>query len=183
VQTFLPYRNYARCAAVLDRQRLGKQRLEARQILSANLRGEGAGWRNHPVTVKWRGFELSLAKYGMAVCTEWSRRGYRDEQYDWFLDRHIELEEAGNVDASPPWITDAMCSIHRAALLGKDLKWYEQFGWTEKPATAYDWTEFAPVLGACPRDNCTVGHDESFWLPACPLCGMTNVWIYGEEYD
>jgi hypothetical protein len=47
MQTFLPYESYARSAAVLDRQRLGKQRVEAMQILRV-LAGETAGWGNHP---------------------------------------------------------------------------------------------------------------------------------------
>jgi len=34
MQTFLPYPDFARSAAVLDRQRLGKQRLEARWTFS-----------------------------------------------------------------------------------------------------------------------------------------------------
>ncbi len=33
MQTFLPYDSYADSAAVLDRARLGKQRVEAKQIL------------------------------------------------------------------------------------------------------------------------------------------------------
>lgn len=39
MQTFLPYPDFARSAACLDRQRLGKQRLEAFQILQTNCRG------------------------------------------------------------------------------------------------------------------------------------------------
>jgi len=35
MQTFLPYADFARCAEVLDPRRLGKQRVEALQIMRA----------------------------------------------------------------------------------------------------------------------------------------------------
>ena len=35
MQTFLPYADFARCAAVLDPRRLGKQRVEVLQIMRA----------------------------------------------------------------------------------------------------------------------------------------------------
>jgi len=36
MQTFLPYPDFARCAAVLDPLRLGKQRVEVLQLMRAN---------------------------------------------------------------------------------------------------------------------------------------------------
>jgi Pyrimidine dimer DNA glycosylase len=41
VQTFLPYPDFARTAAVLDDRRLGKQRVEVLQILNAMHRTNG----------------------------------------------------------------------------------------------------------------------------------------------
>jgi hypothetical protein len=76
MQTFLPYMNVKRCAKVLDRQRLGKQRVEVLQILKALH--EGGGWANHPATRMWRGHEAWLIAYGIAVCREWKLRGYKD---------------------------------------------------------------------------------------------------------
>ena len=42
MQTFLPYADYTRTAKCLDRQRLGKQRVECKQIL--NALENGGGW-------------------------------------------------------------------------------------------------------------------------------------------
>lgn len=61
----------------LDNKRLGKQRVEAFQILKANL-GLTVGWRNHPAAVMWRGYEGSLCNYALAICDEWIKRGYND---------------------------------------------------------------------------------------------------------
>lgn len=51
MQTFIPYTSYDDIANVLDRQRLGKQRVEAYQILKvlyAKKRGvEKGAWFNH----------------------------------------------------------------------------------------------------------------------------------------
>ena len=75
MQTFLPNQDFARSAEMLDWRRLGKQRVEALQILRA-LRGESQGWRNHPAAVMWQGYEFQLSRYGLFMCREWGRRGY-----------------------------------------------------------------------------------------------------------
>ena len=54
MQTFLPYADFAETARVLDQRRLGKQRVEALQVLRA-LFIPGYGWRHHPVVRMWRG--------------------------------------------------------------------------------------------------------------------------------
>lgn len=53
MQTFLPYPSFAESARVLDRQRLGKQRVEVLQLLRA-LTGQTKGWANHPAALKAR---------------------------------------------------------------------------------------------------------------------------------
>lgn len=76
MQTFLPYPNLLESAAVLDRQRLGKQRVEVLQILKAIL--SGGAWENHPATKMWKNYPNSLAYYGVIICDEWIKRGYKD---------------------------------------------------------------------------------------------------------
>ena len=66
VNTFLPWPDYNKTAKSLDDKRLGKQRVEALQILRANL-GLTKGWRNHPAAVMWRGHEGSLIEYIYAM--------------------------------------------------------------------------------------------------------------------
>jgi len=77
VQTFLPYANFAASAAVLDVRRLGKQRVEALQILRALTR-EVYGWKRHPAVLMWAGYEEGLAAYGLTMCAEWIDRGHAD---------------------------------------------------------------------------------------------------------
>jgi hypothetical protein len=76
VQTFLPLPDLAASAACLDRQRLGKQRVETLQIIRAHTLG--TGWVNHPATKMWNGHLPGLLAYQRAVCAEWKGRGYRD---------------------------------------------------------------------------------------------------------
>jgi hypothetical protein len=77
MQTFLPYANFAESAKVLDRQRLGKQRVENLQILKA-LNDPDYGWQNHPAVKMWRGRRGALLMYQEAICYEWVSRGYKD---------------------------------------------------------------------------------------------------------
>lgn len=136
MQTFLPYADFTRCAQVLDRQRLGKQRVEVVQLLRA-LRGETAGWRNHPAARMWRGHLYPLAWYGVAICDEWIARGYTDN----CRQRIIDLGCTGWRDPLPPWMGDErLHASHRAALLCKLPAHYSQFGWGDVPATyTYYW--------------------------------------------
>ena len=84
MQTFLPYADFAQSARALDRQRLGKQRVEVKQILNVLKKGSG-GWANHPAVKMWRGYEMALCNYGIAVCGEWTVRGYKDTLTEFFL--------------------------------------------------------------------------------------------------
>ena len=54
----LPYTDFIKSAKCLDYKRLGKQRVEAKQILNILL-GETTktGWRNHPSVLMWYGYE------------------------------------------------------------------------------------------------------------------------------
>lgn len=77
MQTFLPYPNFSGSAEVLDPRRLGKQRVEAMQILRALTRPV-YGWKHHPAVLMWRGHEEALGAYAVAICREWCRRGHAD---------------------------------------------------------------------------------------------------------
>jgi hypothetical protein len=77
MQTFLPYDSFVQSAQVLDNKRLGKQRVETLQILHA-LSGKKSGWINHPAVKMWKGYEEALRLYGIAICSEWKLRGFKD---------------------------------------------------------------------------------------------------------
>lgn len=133
MQTFLPYPDFAASARSLDNRRLGKQRVEAWQILRA-LSGETKGWRNHPATRMWAGYEPALALYGLAMCYEWRRRGFKDTLSPRFG------HAITSTPLMPPWLGNpAFHAAHRAALLAKDPEHYGQHGWTEAAAVAYVW--------------------------------------------
>jgi hypothetical protein len=141
VQTFLPYPDFARSAAVLDDRRLGKQRVETLQILRALTRPD-YGWRHHPAVLMWKGHEEALAAYGVAICAEWCRRGHADTCEAKLLDdaraarafgrrRRPRTQDAlAAAGELPPWLGDAdVHASHRASLLRKDDAWYRpRFG-------------------------------------------------------
>lgn len=105
-------------ARTLDRARLGKQRLEAKQIWTALETGEG--WIHHPATHMWRGHQDSLAMYGYLMCLEFQRRGYEDSLGDWFAQRFGD-----NPQAWPWWFGNKeMVATHRSKLIGK---WPEKY--------------------------------------------------------
>jgi len=130
MQTFLPHPDFGMTATLLDRQRLGKQRVEARQILNALL--FGGGWTNHPTVRMWRGFEAALVVYGDIIISEWVSRGYRNNMPLLALP-FPELR-------MPPWLGDrAFHASHRSNLLRKAPEHYGRFGWAEGPELAYVW--------------------------------------------
>lgn len=123
MQTFLPYEKFEASASVLDRQRLGKQRVEVLQILRT-LGGESAGWRNHPVVRMWRGWEHLLVDYGLAVCAEWVERGYTDTCAEKIarFDTQFHGQRDGRV---PRWLGDEVFHLsHRSNLVRKKPDWY-----------------------------------------------------------
>jgi len=132
MQTFLPYDNFRTSAMVLDRQRLGKQRVETLQILNA-LMGLSDGWRNHPATRMWAGYEGALWFYGQTMIGEWVARGYQNNMV---LPGSFKPADI----TFPAWLGDpAFHASHRSNLLRKDPLHYNQFGWTEPSDLAYVW--------------------------------------------
>lgn len=76
MQTFLPYADFTESARVLDTKRLGKQRVEALQLLKGQ-------WPNHPASRMWRGHRDALARYMNVMIKEWVRRGYHNTMELW----------------------------------------------------------------------------------------------------
>jgi hypothetical protein len=143
MQTFLPDPSFSRSAELLDYRRLGKQRVECKQILKA-LHGMSKGWVNHPATKMWRGYEYALALYGSAMCQEWIDRGYNDSLLPEFESVIAAMEESG-VDPRDPrvypgWLgDDNIHASHRSNLLRKDPTFYSRYGWSEPDDLEYVW--------------------------------------------
>ncbi len=138
MQTFLPYPDFLASAAALDQRRLGKQRVEAIQVLRGLTR-PGYGWRHHPAVKMWTGYEEALTRYGLDVCAVWCESGRADTcaatlVTDFAAARggrivrtQAELADAGEL---PPWLgRDDLHLSHRSSLLRKAPEHYRpQFG-------------------------------------------------------
>jgi len=125
MQTFVPEIRYADSVRVLDRQRLGKQRVETLQIMNA-LAGTSKGWTNHPATRMWRGYETALFVYQQATCDEWVRRGYKDTCLDKTYNVWKEHFYSTSVVEPHWWGDDRVHDSHKSALVFKDPVWYNQ---------------------------------------------------------
>lgn len=80
----------------------------------------------------WRGYELALIAYGIVICREWIRRGYKDSclsqiaAFDthMVLDWEFPFEESFVAPTLPPWLTDDLCRSHQSNLKRKDAAHY-----------------------------------------------------------
>lgn len=132
MQTFLPLPDFEKSAQVLDYRRLGKQRVEALQLLRAT-KSDSAGWSKHPAALMWKPWRRALKLYHNVMIQEWIKRGYRNTM------RVIRLSREPIV--FPDWFGDPKFhASHRSNLLRKDPEFYGQFGWREPDDLPYIWT-------------------------------------------
>lgn len=130
--TFLPYEAFVDSAKVLDRLRLGKQRLETLWLLKQL---NDLAYRNYPLVKMWRNHTNLLVQYGCTICLEWMDRGYTDNLYD-----EIKSFETKIVETKPSWLGDErLHASHRGRLLAKNPAYYVKFGWTDSPRADYFW--------------------------------------------
>ena len=134
MQTFLPYPNLKKSLKVLDMRRLGKQRVEAYQILNVLLeRTDKKGWRNHPAVKMWKGYENALKLYFNKSVKLWVSRGYKN---------NMKLEKINGKIILPKWFgNQKFHASHRNNLLKKEIKHYGKFSWTESDDLEYIWPE------------------------------------------
>lgn len=123
MQTFLPYPDFAASAKVLDRQRLGKQRVETLQITRALV--QGRGWIHHPATKMWANHLGALLAYQRAICGEWVGRGYADTCLHKTLAELVGLSPESVDPLLPPWFDDEVFHrAHQSNLIRKDPAFY-----------------------------------------------------------
>ena len=131
MNTFLPMADFRLSAIILDKKRLGKQRVEGLQILNS-LNGTG-GWRNHPAVKMWKGYEGALHLYVETICKEWIRQGCKDTVLS-------KIECYRKEIILPPWLGDErLHASHRSNLLRKDYEYYRHFEWKEDSTLPYFW--------------------------------------------
>jgi hypothetical protein len=135
MQTFLPYEDFDRTAQCIDNRRLGKQRVECKQILQAIFRG--GAWTNHPAVAMWRGHGQTLLVYYSAIVREWRNR---DFVHNMSIDLAL-IRDAARETARPPWLGDARFHLtHQKALLCKDYEHYSRYFDSDIiPEIAYYW--------------------------------------------
>lgn len=149
MQTFVPYPSFRESARCLDNARLGKQRVEAKQILLAlgvtvgqHEGNYGSRWRHHPAVAMWRGAELYLCDYASIACEEWVSRGFRDSLLPQFEAARWQLAAVRHCWHRPHWVgNEAVHASHRSNLLRKYAAHYSRFGWTEPDDLPYVWPD------------------------------------------
>ncbi|MFK0237429.1 MSMEG_6728 family protein [Streptomyces vinaceus] len=135
MQTFLPFPSFDASATVLDVRRLGKQRVEAVQVLRG-LVVPGYGWRRHPAVRMWAGYEEALVRYGLEICAVWTAGGRADTcavtlVRDFGAGRppgvprtQEQLADDGDL---PPWLgAPEFHRSHQSALVRKDPDFYRE---------------------------------------------------------
>jgi hypothetical protein len=133
MQTFVPHGPlFSETARTLDMKRLGKQRVEVYQIIRA-LTGEQKGWRHHPAVKMWDGYELALTLYGIAMCDEWIKRGYKDSlkpKLTVYLKQFMDDQQTMEF---PRWLWDSdVIKSHRSNLIRKYADHYGPM-WPDTP--------------------------------------------------
>jgi len=128
MQSFLPYASYKDSARVLDRQRLGKQRIEARMIINI-LEGRSSGWSHHPAVKMWSGYADALKEYYNVICQEWEKRGYQ---------HNMGYYDLPDTILYPWWLGNKeFHRSHQSKLFYKSPANY--FGWTGIERLEYVW--------------------------------------------
>ena len=132
MQTFLPYSDIKKSLKTLDSKRLGKQRVEAFQILNIILkRTKTQGWKNHPAIKMWKGHSNALKFYLNESIKEWISRGYKN---------NIPFEKIRGKIVFPKWFGDKKFhASHRSNLLRKNKNYYSKFNWKESNNLDYIW--------------------------------------------
>lgn len=144
MQTFLPYADFAATAAVLDPRRLGKQRVEALQVLRA-ITVRGYGWRHHPVAKMWVGYEEALVCYGLEICAAWRATGRADSVAGTLraeIGRQVRNQTVlAAASELPPWLGwPPLHRSHQSALIRKDPDYYRpRFGGDVPAHLPYVW--------------------------------------------
>ena len=143
MQTFLPYVSFEKSAACLDNRRLGKQRVEAMQILNV-LAGKTSAWKHHPAVLMWDGHEKALRQYLRVMILEWKRRGFRNTM-------RVPREARLSPHDTPWWLgSRRFHSAHRSNLLRKDVQHYGQMGWKVSPDLPRYWPVSISALRSKP---------------------------------
>ena len=150
MQTFLPYPEFAKSVATLDKARLGKQRVEGYQLLlcrfellpvrdedGEHLMAEGEylfipgksspSRVNHPACKMWKEYEIALMEYSCHACLLWSSIGCRDSCFQKIvtITKLASRTYCPDKVEYPSWLGDPAFHLsHQSNLIRKDAKHY-----------------------------------------------------------
>ena len=130
MQTFVPFDNFIESASSLDNLRLNKQLLEGRQIYNILASGRTSGaWTNHPAVKMWRGYELALFNYLVAIKDECVSRGIKtDKNWSAIIEIHkYNLNRADTTSLPLWWGDERVHQSHRNNLYRKNPDYYIEF--------------------------------------------------------
>lgn len=112
--TFIVVSDFEENARLLSTEHIVKQRVEAKQILDALQRG--TGWKHHPITRAWAGFEDCLKYYYNCIVHEFIRRGGNNT---------MPYFDIPKVILRPWWTSwNPLHQSHRAMLIRKNPYFY-----------------------------------------------------------
>jgi hypothetical protein len=119
MQTFLPYADFDESAKCLDSKRLGNQAYREGKTLI------DGGWKNHPASKMWKGYEYALAEYCLACLRELQNRGRHYPQwFEYFENKKNQFQNTG----LPPWIGNKeFHDSHKSNLMRKDKEHYSKY--------------------------------------------------------
>ena len=131
MQTFLPYKDFNKSIQCLDYRRLGKQRVEAMQLIKS-IDNPNYKWSSHPCSKMWSNYKNALEHYMNLCIDEWISRGYNNTM------------EKANVDIDtiiyPSWLGDKrLHDSHKSNLLFKDREFYSRYNWKVSLHLPYYW--------------------------------------------
>jgi hypothetical protein len=101
-------------------------------------------WDNHPVVLMWRGYEVHLSLYGLAMLGEWLRRGKDADNAEKRLNWHYDTATMPDdfKMEKPPWMEDEyriqrVERVSRSLLIARDLSYTKLWPDTPKNLTPY----------------------------------------------
>lgn len=130
MMTFIVIGDFVLNAQILSMEHLGKQRVEAKQIIDILLKGSTSGaWVNHTAVRSWRGFIDALKYYANCIIQEFIRRGGNNTMPLYELPEKIDM----------PWWArwNRLHQSHRAMLYRKNPFHYHDKFTIEEPYLSY----------------------------------------------
>lgn len=136
VVTFVTHDDPRETAKLLDRARLGKQRLEAKQIIDilSNVPMKNStkvSSRKHPAIDMWQGHIVALKFYFNCITKRWIKRGYKNtmELYDIKETKELLTEiETKTPKLFPWWFFCPLLQLsHQCSLYRKNNEYYSKY--------------------------------------------------------